>query len=100
MKFPRNSLLVVLLCAVPILIGLVFAIILPLVRGGEYETEQTATRSFTLDQNFTVVRKILVRKDGAKQLVTMGGGSGWACGGTPRDGTRSSKASTSRPSTA
>jgi hypothetical protein len=46
-----------------------------LIVGGTYETQQTATRSFTLDQNFTVVRKILVRRDGAKQLVTMGGGS-------------------------
>jgi hypothetical protein len=75
MKLQRNSVLVVLFCAVPILIGLVFAVILPLVNGGEYETKQTATRSFALDHNFTVVRKILVRKDGAKQLVTMGGGS-------------------------
>jgi hypothetical protein len=42
---------------------------------GKYETTQTATRTFELPQNFTVVRKILVRKDGAKQIVTMGGGS-------------------------
>lgn len=59
--------LVVVLLGASVLGGLIFR--------GDYETEQTATRSFTLDQNFTVVRKILVRKDGAKQLVTMGGGS-------------------------
>jgi hypothetical protein len=51
------------------------AVIGGLIVGGEYETEQTATRTFTLERNFTVVRKVLVHHDGAKQLVTMGGGS-------------------------
>jgi hypothetical protein len=46
-----------------------------LVVRGEYPTRQAATRSFTLDDSFTVVRKILVRKDAAKQIVTMGGDS-------------------------
>ncbi len=51
------------------------AIVAGLADPGEYETEQSATRSFTIDEDFTKVRKILVRKDGAKQLVTLGGGS-------------------------
>jgi hypothetical protein len=55
--------------------ALLVAVVLGLIFRGSYETEQTATRSFAIDQNFTTVRKILVRKDGAKQLVTMGGGS-------------------------
>jgi hypothetical protein len=42
---------------------------------GEYATTQGATRSFTIDDNFTGVRKVLVRTDAAKQIVTMGGGS-------------------------
>jgi hypothetical protein len=54
---------------------LVVAVVGGLIFRGKYETTQTATRSFELPQNFTVVRKILVRKDGAKQIVTMGGGS-------------------------
>lgn len=42
---------------------------------GEYATTQGATRSFTIADNFTGVRKVLVRTDAAKQIVTMGGGS-------------------------
>jgi hypothetical protein len=71
----RNSWFVALLALGPLIVGLVVAVGLALIYGGEYETEQSATRSFTLDHDFTVVRKILVRKDGAKQLVVMGGGS-------------------------
>ena len=41
----------------------------------EYPTEQTATRSFVIDEDFTKVRKIMVRTDAAKEIVTMGGGS-------------------------
>jgi hypothetical protein len=70
MKLPRSvTFLILLLVAglAVVLAGLVFP--------GKYETEQSATRSFTIDQDFTVVRKILVRKDGAQQLVVMGGGS-------------------------
>jgi hypothetical protein len=59
----------------PIGVGLLGAVIAGLVSRGEYETEQSAARSFTIDENFTKVRKILVRKDAAKQLVAMGGGS-------------------------
>jgi hypothetical protein len=46
-----------------------------LVFRGTYETEQSAARSFVIAQDFTKVRKILVRKNAAQQLVTMGGGS-------------------------
>jgi hypothetical protein len=42
---------------------------------GEYETEQSASRTFRIAQDFTDVRKILVRKNGAQQIVTMGGDS-------------------------
>lgn len=41
----------------------------------DYPTTQTATRTFELPEGFTTVRKILVRKDGAKQIITMGGDS-------------------------
>ncbi len=58
---------VVALTAAVVAVGLVFR--------GQYETEQAATRTFHLTEDFTPVRKILVRKDGAKQIVTMGGGS-------------------------
>lgn len=46
-----------------------------LVFRGEYATTQTARRTFAVDQDFTTVRKILVRNDSAKQIVAMGGGS-------------------------
>lgn len=42
---------------------------------GEYATTQSAQRQFRIDDNFTPVRKVLVRTDAAKQIVTMGGGS-------------------------
>jgi hypothetical protein len=42
---------------------------------GEYETEQSASRTFRIANDFTDVRKILVRKNGAQQIVTMGGDS-------------------------
>ncbi|MCA9231180.1 MAG: hypothetical protein KDA57_11035 [Planctomycetales bacterium] len=41
----------------------------------EYPTEQTATLSFVIEEDFTKVRKIMVRTDAAKEIVTMGGGS-------------------------
>ena len=53
----------------------VLALVAGLVFPGQYPTEQEAELSFTLPHNFTVVRKILVRKDGAKQIITMGGDS-------------------------
>ncbi len=71
MKIRRNAALIILL-----LVGLpVLAVALGLIFRGEYLTEQTATRSFTLDADFTSVRKILVRTDGAKQIITMAGDS-------------------------
>lgn len=51
------------------------AVVGGLVFRGEYATTQGATRSFKIDDNFTGVRKVLVRTDSAKQIVTMGGGS-------------------------
>jgi hypothetical protein len=42
---------------------------------GEYTTEQTAERSFVIDEDFTKVRKIMVRTNAAKQIITMGGTS-------------------------
>jgi len=65
----------VVMAIAAVLALLVVAVVGGLVFRGKYETTQTATRTFDLEQNFTVVRKILVRKDGAKQIVTMGGGS-------------------------
>jgi hypothetical protein len=54
-------------------LGIVLA--LSLLIGREYPSRQTARRSFVIDEDFTDVRKILVRNDSAKQIVTMGGGS-------------------------
>lgn len=51
------------------------AVVAGLVFRGEYASTQGATRSFTINDNFTGVRKVLVRTDAAKQIVTMGGGS-------------------------
>jgi hypothetical protein len=51
------------------------AVVAGLLFRGEYATTQGATRSFKIDDNFTGVRKVLVRTDSAKQIVTMGGGS-------------------------
>lgn len=53
----------------------VLAVVAGLVFRGEYATTQGSTRTFTIDDNFTGVRKVLVRTDSAKQIVTMGGGS-------------------------
>ena len=43
--------------------------------GREYPSRQTARRSFVIDHDFTDVRKILVRNNATKQIVTMGGDS-------------------------
>lgn len=61
-------------------LAVIAAIVLVAVGGGlifrgEYATSQTALRTFTIDENYTDVRKILVRNDSAKEIVTMGGGS-------------------------
>jgi hypothetical protein len=55
------------LAAILLAAGLIFR--------GEYETEQSASRTFRIAQDFSDVRKILVRKHGAEQIVTMGGTS-------------------------
>jgi hypothetical protein len=41
----------------------------------QYTTEKTATRSFTIDDDFTKIRKIMVRTNASKEIVTMGGDS-------------------------
>lgn len=41
----------------------------------QYATEQTVELSFTVDQDFTTVRKILVRTDALKRIITMTGES-------------------------
>jgi hypothetical protein len=41
----------------------------------EYATEQTVQRTFTVDLDFSTVRKILVRTDAAKRIITMTGDS-------------------------
>lgn len=74
MRMLRNSVLVVMLFAGPAAAALVLGLVVSLLRG-PYETEQSATRTFTMDEDFTSVRKIFVRRDAAKQLVTMGGGA-------------------------
>ncbi len=43
--------------------------------GGDYTTEQTAQRTFTIEDDFTKVRKIMVRTNASKEIVTMGGDS-------------------------
>jgi len=54
-------------------LGLVLA--LSVVFRGENPSRQTARRSFVIDEDFTNVRKILVRNDATKHIVTMGGNS-------------------------
>lgn len=59
---------------VPLLV-LVGAIVAGLIWRGEYPTRQTAELNFVIDHDFTKVRKIMVRTNAAKEIVTMGGGS-------------------------
>ena len=59
---------------IPLLL-LVGAVVAGLIWRGEYPTRQTAKLSFVIDHDFTTVRKIMVRTDAAKEIVTMGGGS-------------------------
>lgn len=54
---------------------LVGAVLAGVIFRGSYETERSAARRFVINEAFTKVRKILVRKNAAKQLVTMGGDS-------------------------
>jgi len=57
------------------LLVLVLAVGMGLIWRGEYPTKQTAQRSFVIEEDFTKVRKIMVRTDAAKEIVTMGGDS-------------------------
>jgi hypothetical protein len=41
----------------------------------QYAAEQSVERSFIIDEDFTAVRKILVRTDAAKRIITMTGDS-------------------------
>lgn len=71
MAMSRNTKL-----AIGVIVGVAaLAVVGGLVFRGEYATTQGATRSFRIDDNFTGVRKVLVRTDSAKQIVAMGGGS-------------------------
>jgi hypothetical protein len=68
----------------------VVAIVVGLIFRGEYTTAQTVRREFTIDEDFTSVRKILVRNESAKQIIAMGGGSefisqNWTAGGAEVD---------------
>jgi len=58
-----------------LLIILAIVVVLGLVSRGEYTTKQKATLSFTINDDFTNVRKIMVRTNAAKEIVTMGGDS-------------------------
>lgn len=57
------------------LLLLVVAVVAGLIWRGEYTTEQTAELSFVIEEDFTKIRKIMVRTEAAKEIVTMGGGS-------------------------
>ncbi len=57
------------------LLVLMAAVAAGMIWRGEYPTEQTAQRSFVIEEDFTKVRKIMVRTNAAKEIVTMGGGS-------------------------
>lgn len=78
--------------AIGAILGLVVvAVVGGLLFRGEYATTQSAQRQFRIDDNFTSVRKVLVRTDSAKQIVTMGGGSEfisqqWQTGGVAPGG--------------
>ena len=60
-------------CAGLVLLGAVALVVAGLINGGTYATVQTVERSFVVDVDFTKVRKILVRTDATKQIVTMTG---------------------------
>jgi hypothetical protein len=57
------------------LLLLVLAVVAGLIWRGEYPTEQSVERSFVIEEDFTKVRKIMVRTNAAKEIVTMGGDS-------------------------
>ncbi len=61
--------------ALAVLLLIVIVIIAAFTMRGEYPTTQTVERTFVIDEDFTKVRKILVRTDATKQIVTMTGDS-------------------------
>ncbi|MEX0977769.1 MAG: hypothetical protein WDZ48_02895 [Pirellulales bacterium] len=66
----------VLLCFVGVgVLGLLALGASALLLPRQYATEQTVERSFTIDLDFSTVRKILVRTDAAKRIITMTGDS-------------------------
>jgi len=60
---------------VGILVALIVAFVASWALSGEYESEQTVERSFVVHEDFTKVRKIMVRTNAAKKIITMGGTS-------------------------
>ena len=56
---------------VPLLAFVASIFLLP----NEYPTEQSAELKFVIEEDFTKVRKIMVRTNAAKEIITMGGGS-------------------------
>lgn len=58
-----------------VLVSALGLIVAARVMRGAYPTTQTAERSFIIDEDFTKVRKILVRTDATKKIVTMTGDS-------------------------
>lgn len=74
MKFPRKRVLLIgcgALIAVCLLALALSAYLLP----RDYATTQTLDKSFGIDLDFTTVRKILVRTDALKRIITMTGES-------------------------
>jgi hypothetical protein len=73
MKPGRKRLLVIV---ASVLLGLVALLVISgRMLSRDYPTTQTVEREFVLDDDFTLVRKILVRTDASKRIVTMTGDS-------------------------
>jgi hypothetical protein len=58
-----------------LLLGIAALLLAAFVLRGTYPTVQTVERTFVIDEDFTKVRKILVRTDATKRIVTMTGDS-------------------------
>ncbi len=69
-KLSRKSIVGVGVAVLVLALG-VSVVVLP----NEYPTRQSATRTFVIEEDFTKVRKIMVRTNAAKEIITMGGGS-------------------------
>ncbi len=67
--------LVLLAVGLVLLLGIAALVVAGLLLRGTYPTVQTVERSFVIDEDFTKVRKILVRTDATKRIVTMTGDS-------------------------